>query len=178
MLRDLLAQGAALASLAAAVAAGVRLQHHRSAAEDPLTAGQWLDLAAVQALILPSEAEVPGAAEIGATQYVRQALADPRLEPDDLESLQGLLLALERGARQTGGPSFAALAAKNQADIIEKLLSDPEAAEQFGVVVVCTLEALLTDPVYGGNRNGAGWRWLGLEPALPQPPQPWFQGAA
>jgi len=31
------------------------------------------------------------------------------------------------------------------------------------------LEALLTDPVYGGNPNGIGWTWLQHQPGFPTP---------
>jgi len=30
-------------------------------------------------------------------------------------------------------------------------------------------EALLVDPVYGGNPNGIGWKWLEHQPGLPRP---------
>ena len=32
-------------------------------------------------------------------------------------------------------------------------------------------EALLSDPVYGGNPEGIGWRWLGHRPGFPRPNQ-------
>ena len=31
------------------------------------------------------------------------------------------------------------------------------------------MEALLTDPAYGGNPDGIGWRWLGHTPGYPRP---------
>jgi gluconate 2-dehydrogenase gamma chain len=32
------------------------------------------------------------------------------------------------------------------------------------------LEALLTDPIYGGNPNAIGWKWLDHQPGFPRPP--------
>jgi gluconate 2-dehydrogenase gamma chain len=32
------------------------------------------------------------------------------------------------------------------------------------------MEALLTDPAYGGNPGGIGWRWLQHVPGYPRPP--------
>jgi gluconate 2-dehydrogenase gamma chain len=31
-------------------------------------------------------------------------------------------------------------------------------------------EALLSDPVYGGNPGGIGWQWLEHQPGFPRPP--------
>jgi len=31
------------------------------------------------------------------------------------------------------------------------------------------LEALLADPVYAGNPNGIGWKWLQHQPGFPRP---------
>jgi gluconate 2-dehydrogenase gamma chain len=31
-------------------------------------------------------------------------------------------------------------------------------------------EALLSDPVYGGNPGEIGWRWLEHQPGFPRPP--------
>jgi len=32
-------------------------------------------------------------------------------------------------------------------------------------------EALLGDPVYGGNPDGIGWKWLNHHPGFPRPPK-------
>ena len=32
------------------------------------------------------------------------------------------------------------------------------------------LEALLADPVYGGNTDEVGWKWLGYTAGFPRPP--------
>ncbi len=177
LLRDLLAQGAALTAVAVAVSASLLPRPWLQTRVDPLTPAQWREVEALQALILPSEPSAPGAAELGATVYLRLALADPRLDPDDLESLTELLKNVADHVQRAGGTSFAALDVDKQTTVLKELLTDPDAAERFGVAVVFTLEAALSDPVYGGNRHGAGWRWLGLVPAWPQPPEPWFKGA-
>lgn len=31
------------------------------------------------------------------------------------------------------------------------------------------LEAMLGDPIYGGNNNQAGWKWLNFQGGLPRP---------
>ncbi|EQB40492.1 hypothetical protein M947_01455 [Sulfurimonas hongkongensis] len=36
------------------------------------------------------------------------------------------------------------------------------------------MEATLSDPIYGANKNGAGWKWLEHIPGLPQPKEPYL----
>ena len=39
------------------------------------------------------------------------------------------------------------------------------------IILTYLLQALLTDPVYGGNPNGVGWKWLHHQPGFPRPPK-------
>ena len=39
----------------------------------------------------------------------------------------------------------------------------------LSTLITYTLEALLSDPLYGGNTNGIGWKWLGHDPGNPRP---------
>ncbi len=45
----------------------------------------------------------------------------------------------------------------------------PEGAGWIRVVLGYTLEAVLGDPVHGGNVGEAGWTWAGYEPGDPRP---------
>ena len=54
--------------------------------------------------------------------------------------------------------------------------ADDEGAEWLGVMIVFALEALLGDPVYGGNLGSRGSQWLGLTAAEPRPSHRWYHG--
>lgn len=175
--RALLAGGAALAGWAALLhLARGRPGGERApgaAGPSPLDATQRATLAAAQALVLPSEAGAPGARELSAIDYLEGALADPRVEPDDVEALLACAGRLEAAAQEGRRAAFAALPPEEQERLLRALQDDEEGAELLGVLIVFTLEALVSDPVYGGNRDGAGWRWLGLSPPQPQPRARW-----
>lgn len=130
-------------------------------------------LASVQMLILPSESDSPGAEEIGAIDYLDHALSDPLTDQGDIDSILSLSERLEDAAGKRHKKGFCALAISDQTKIIQELHSDEQGKELLGVLIIFTLEALLCDPVYGGNRDGLAWRWLGLNPPLPRPPRPW-----
>ena len=50
----------------------------------------------------------------------------------------------------------------------------------LSLLLTYLLEALLADPVYGGNPGGIGWQWLAHQPGFPTPPadKTWYKLAA
>ena len=47
----------------------------------------------------------------------------------------------------------------------------------LSLLLTYVLEALLADPVYGGNPDGIGWQWLEHQPGYPRPPadKSWYK---
>jgi gluconate 2-dehydrogenase gamma chain len=50
----------------------------------------------------------------------------------------------------------------------------------LSLLLTYLLEALLADPVYGGNPDGIGWTWLEHQPGYPAPPRDksWYKLAS
>ena len=44
-----------------------------------------------------------------------------------------------------------------------------ETSKMMNRVLSYILEALATDPIYGGNTNEIGWDWLEHQPGMPRP---------
>jgi len=133
-----------------------------------LSAGQWRTLAAVQTHLFPSESEAPGAREANATAWLQWVLSDPGL-PDERRAFfrQGVE-QLEALTQAGHGQSFEALAEATR----ERVLRDHErqgGGPWLREVIHYILEALLSDPVYGGNPGGIGWRWLAHRPGYRRP---------
>jgi gluconate 2-dehydrogenase alpha chain len=116
--------------------------------------------------LFPADEYGPGASSLGVTQYLDRALSGPygrhletyRLGVDALEAesldrfgkpfaegdpvqQQELIAALEQGS----APSFRAIDGKAFFELVRSHLQ----------------EGLFADPIYGGNRNKGGWRFLG-----------------
>ena len=80
---------------------------------------------------------------------------------------------------------------KQDVETVYAFVSDAEAvrkrSEAFGdrdiriglrwlrAMLVLTLEGFLCDPVHGGNRDEAAWRWLGHVPGQPRPTTPYLR---
>lgn len=83
-----------------------------------LTAPTRAALAAVQALILPSEPGVPGATDIGAIDYLEGAMRDPRTDADDKKTVDDGIARLIAAAKQQHGADFGALPPQTQNKLV------------------------------------------------------------
>ncbi|MGH8481832.1 MAG: gluconate 2-dehydrogenase subunit 3 family protein [Nevskiaceae bacterium] len=148
---------AALWPAVLAAAQGAATARDAAAPFETLTADEAADLAAIAAQIIPSDA-LPGATEAGVVYFIdgslRTFMAGAR------ESVLSGLAALNRkAAAAQAGARFAALPPEGQV----ALLKAEEATPFFGTVHFMTVAGMFALPVYGGNRDYAGWKLLGFE---------------
>ncbi len=103
-------------------------------------------------------------------------LIDPLIDPREKSFLRGGLDSLDAYARRKHGVAFADLDAERREMLLLRIEQDPPGRDWIALMLYYVLEALLTDPVHGGNPDGIGWRWLEHQPGFPRPPlaHPWF----
>lgn len=116
--------------------------------------------------LFPADENGVGAAEIGVVEYVDRALAGAYQA--EAETYRLGLAALDRAARRRFGVPFADCAPEQQDALVAGLergeLPDfrtPPQQAFFEMLLDHLQEGLFADPVYGGNRNKMGWRFLG-----------------
>jgi gluconate 2-dehydrogenase gamma chain len=124
-------------------------------------------LDALVARIVPGDERDPGAREAGVVTYIDRALAGPYADWG-LAYREGLRL-LNAYAIEKHGQKFHALSEPEQDAILGALEANEVpgfggngSAEFFAMVWAHTIEGLLGDPAYGGNRNGVGWKLIGF----------------
>jgi gluconate 2-dehydrogenase gamma chain len=124
-------------------------------------------LDALVARIVPGDAGDPGAREAGVATYIDRALAGP-YAAWGLAYREGLRL-LDAHALATHGARFHQLSAADQDAILAALEANEVpgfggngSAGFFAMVWAHTIEGLLCDPAYGGNRDGVGWKLIGF----------------
>lgn len=159
-----LAAAPALSSLLAGCALTVR------EALPPPPGFDWRTLAAVQAHLLLSEPRAPGAREIRAEAYLRGVLADPKLAPADRAFLIDGVESINKLARGMTGKHFVELSNDRREAVLRGFEATPDGERWLAETLGYLMEALLGDPVYGGNPDGIGWRWLAHNPGFPRPP--------
>jgi gluconate 2-dehydrogenase gamma chain len=131
--------------------------------------------------IIPGTEEDPGAHQAGAVMYIDRALAGPYRHLQRL--YRAGVAALDDSCIERQGRKFVELDEDAQNSVLERLaqtgLDTAVAAERadaqgeetldigflpyfFAVVRQHVVEGTFGDPVYGGNKDAAGWRLLGF----------------
>jgi gluconate 2-dehydrogenase gamma chain len=134
----------------------------------PLTTAQTAVLDAFVERLIPTDALGPGGKEAGASAFIARSLAGGL--SGGLKRLAGFyaagLNAVDAYATSAYGGAFASLPADKQDAVLTDMAAGkatgfvPDSATFFATVHEHALEGMFSDPVYGGNKNFAGWDLL------------------
>jgi gluconate 2-dehydrogenase gamma chain len=124
-------------------------------------------IAAFTERLMPGAPGKPGARDAGVLNYIDLALAGAYVDLQDF--YRRGLAQLDSYCRTTHKQSFTQLDPARQDEVITALeqgkaagFTWPTAQEFFNVVRTHTMEGMFADPLYGGNRDFAGWRLVGF----------------
>jgi gluconate 2-dehydrogenase gamma chain len=123
-----------------------------------LTPDEKTEIDAMSARILPSD-DGPGAREAGVVYFIDRALGTFAREMRPAVSSGVSALGVTVKAHHPEAANFSSLPAADQ-DAILHLMDE---TDFFRFIRWGTIAGFLANPSYGGNRGGAGWRWMGFE---------------
>lgn len=120
---------------------------------------------AVQELLFPKGLDAPAASEFGALPYLLTVATHSSFNRNDLIFLlKGEELLMQKNS------DFLKLTSLNKDKMLRDFTQSSNEAEKWvSLLLSYTLEALLSDPIYGGNRDLLGWKWLGYNAGKPRP---------
>jgi gluconate 2-dehydrogenase gamma chain len=117
--------------------------------------------------LMPGAPGKPGAGDADVLHYIDLALSGAYAELQDF--YRRGLAQLDDYCRNTFREPFRQLHAAQQSAVIAALedatatgFTWPTAQQFFSIVRTHTMEGMFADPVYGGNRDFAGWRLVGF----------------
>ncbi len=172
--REFMTRMALLGSLASTYPAAALAESRQSKAKQVIADWQkepeWQTLAQVQEVLFPSADDVPGASDIGATVYLHAAIENPKADAEDKGFIFRGIGWLDGLTQENHKKTFLQLTVSQQQETIEAIVKSMAGHNWVSTLLTYTLEALLMDPVYGGNKNGSGWKWLQHQPGYPGPP--------
>jgi gluconate 2-dehydrogenase gamma chain len=129
-------------------------------------------VAAFAERLMPGAPGSPGAREANVLNYIDLALAGAYSDQQDF--YRRGLIALDAYCRKAHGAPFVKLDAAKQDEVITALEQNktsgftwPTAPAFFNTMRTHTMEGMFADPVYGGNKDFAGWRLVGFPGAHP-----------
>jgi len=147
-------------------AVGATTTHHRSFTDE-----EYQSMAAACERIVPRD-EDPGALDAGVPEYVDRMLQSPELSQQRDQFVAGLNALDRRAGRAHGGKRFHQLSTADQDALLQDFKDSPSTSGEarfYELLVVFTLEGLLGDPSYGGNKDRMGWTLVGFDTS--EPPQ-------
>lgn len=127
-------------------------------------------LDAVFLQLFPDDGDGPGARDINAVGYLEWAMTDLQniADGDPEFIIQGVgwldELSVEMLTRH-----FADVTSTEQHKVLVKTSHSRQGENWMALLMYYLTEALLLDPVYGGNTNQTGWKWLQHQPGFPRP---------
>lgn len=162
--------GAMLAAYPPARLAAVRAQTAGIDGPDGAAADPWTTLDAVQQHLFPAGEKIPGAADIGALRYLRDAIDNLDADGADRTFMFNGVGWLNDLTQADYQQPFVALDEQQRETVLRKIELNRAGSNWLSLLLTYLLEALLADPVYGGNPDGIGWAWLEHQPGYPTPP--------
>jgi gluconate 2-dehydrogenase gamma chain len=147
---------------------GISAAARDSADIDESHAWQVIDM--VQQHLFPSEPDSPGAKQINALAYLRFVVRDPKVEAEEREFIVKGAGWLEGMAQEMTQRTFTELGESQREQVLRRIAASQAGENWLSTLILYLMEALLTDPAYGGNPGGIGWRWLQHVPGYPRPP--------
>jgi gluconate 2-dehydrogenase gamma chain len=129
----------------------------------------WPTIAAVQEHLFPTDADSPGASDINATGYLKSLLDDSAHDQDERNFILNGPSWLNELAMTDYRQPFTHLNENQREQLLQRIARSEAGENWLSLLLLYIFEALLSSPIYGGNPNGVGWRWLEHNPGFPQP---------
>lgn len=131
---------------------------------------ETLVIQSVQQLLFPNDGDGPDAKAIQAFDYLNFAMTDRQnIEEGDIEYIKNGVEWLTDLSERTKGTEFFNLPTREQ-ELFLARMADTTAGDYFiSLLMFYLTESLLTDPIYGGNPDGIGWKWLEHQAGFPRP---------
>ena len=131
---------------------------------------QKASIKAVQILLFPDDGDGPSADDINGLEYLEWALTDLDNQADgDGDFIQKGVGWLDSLSEQTKGSQFIKLNSDQKNEVLQKISQSSTGENWLSLLIYYLLEALLLDPIYGGNPDQIGWKWLQHQPGFPRP---------
>ncbi|MES0327731.1 MAG: gluconate 2-dehydrogenase subunit 3 family protein [Gammaproteobacteria bacterium] len=145
------------------------ITHSKITTNTGLSRRQWKTIVAVQDHLFPSEENAPGARDVNAKAFFYAVLSDAGRDGEDRKLIKEGLLILQDICWKKHKQTFIELKHDAKEDTLREFENTANGTAWIMTVLGYIFEALLTDPVYGGNPDGTGWKWLDHQPGFPRP---------
>ncbi len=124
----------------------------------------WITIQKVQNVLFPKGAKMPSAKQFGSVDYLKQNINHETFDKNDAT----LILDGAKVFKDTF-PEFFTGNKKNQLEIVKEANNSEYGNSWIKTLVYYGIEAMLSDPIYGGNKFQSGWMALKHKSGSPRP---------
>ena len=114
----------------------------------------------------------PKAKELGikTSNYLNKiVLHHSRITQEDKIFIKNGVKWLNETAFEMYAKSYTKLSSSKRQDVLNAVSKTPWGESWMHNMMTYIFEAMLGDPIYGGNKSEAGWKWLAFEGGKPRP---------
>ncbi len=129
----------------------------------------WQTIAQVQHDLFPASSGVPTLKEIAATTYLKRVMRETRVTQEHKAFIRNGERWLNETSQEQYHKSYTALNASQRQALLQRISKESWGERWIATLLTYIMEAMLCDPVYGGNIGEVGWKWLHHTPGKPRP---------
>ncbi|MBU0673183.1 MAG: gluconate 2-dehydrogenase subunit 3 family protein [Proteobacteria bacterium] len=136
-----------------------------------LTIEPWPTIIAVQRHLFPAGKNSPDADQINAPCYLQMMLNTPNFSQEERNFILNGAKRVNAVSTEIYQRLFLDLTASDKEEVLRFIETSPPGKIWLSTLLMYIFEALLSDPIYGGNPQQIGWNWLEHQPGFPRPPE-------
>jgi len=127
-------------------------------------------LDAVQMQLFPDDGDGPSARDLKGIAYLEWAMTDQvNINDGDPDFIAKGITWLNELSQQTHGAFFVELNDSQQDKVLKQVAKSQAGENWLSILLYYLTEALMIDPIYGGNPEMIGWKWLQHQAGFPRP---------
>ncbi|QOY54772.1 gluconate 2-dehydrogenase subunit 3 family protein [Candidatus Sulfurimonas marisnigri] len=123
----------------------------------------------VQRDLFPSTPLFPHVKDINATYCLTKILSHSRVTDEDKAFIKDGVKWLNEEAVTKYKKLYSALSWQQRQETLQDIADTDWGESWIKTIMGYIFEAMLGDPIYGGNKGEIGWKWLNHKSGLPRP---------
>lgn len=130
---------------------------------------RWLILSSVNQVLLPETNGCPGAAKLNSTEFIFNILSYHPIEQEEKDFILNGIKWINQLSKVWYKKSFYQCNLIQQNKMISHIVLKESGKQWLEIMLYYLLQSVICAPIYGGNKDELGWKWLDYHPGFPIP---------
>jgi gluconate 2-dehydrogenase gamma chain len=131
----------------------------------------FVTLMRVQEDLFPPNLSMPSLHQINVLGFLKAVLEDSKIKTSTKKQLLDGVKWLNQTTQNSYSKNYISLPYKTREKLLKEISQKEWGNNWLWYIMNFTFEAMFSDPIYGGNLNGNGWKWIDHVSGLPRPPR-------